>query len=131
VCDVTNEDQVKAAVERAEKRLAGWTSWSTVRSSSTKKASWICLLRSGTRQTAIHSDGDLSVHQVRARLMIEQGAGATSSTSSPPLGIRGSHAMWAIARAKADCSTYPLVAMELAEYGIRGEQPDADGYRPA
>jgi len=73
-----------------------------------------------TRQTAIILTGTFLFTKYVARLMIEQGRRATSSTSSPPLGIRGSHAMWAIARAKSGLLNFTRsVAMELAEYGIR------------
>src|SRR2546425_4726985 len=120
VCDVTNEDQVKAAVERAREAFGGVDILVNGAVIFNQKGVLDMPLAEWTRQTAIILTGTFLFTKYVARLMIEQGRKGNIINIISTAGHQGQPRNVGYCTGKSGLLNFTRsVAMELAEYGIR------------
>jgi len=120
VCDVTNEDQVKAAVERARETFGGVDILVNGAVIFNQKGVLDMPLAEWTRQTAIILTGTFLFTKYVARLMIEQGRKGNIINLISTAGHQGQPRNVGYCTGKSGLLNFTRsVAMELAEYGIR------------
>ena len=120
VCDVTNEDQVKAAVERARQAFGGVDILVNGAVIFNQKGVLDMPLAEWTRQTAIILTGTFLFTKYVARLMIEQGRKGNIINIISTAGPQGQPRNVGYCTGKSGLLNFTRsVAMELAEYGIR------------
>ena len=120
VCDVTNEEQVKAAVERARATFGGVDILVNGAVIFNQKGVLDMPLEEWTRQTAIILTGTFLFTQYVARLMIAQGRKGNIINLISTAGHQGQPRNVGYCTGKSGLLNFTRsVAMELAEYGIR------------
>lgn len=120
VCDVTNEDQVKAAVERARAAFGGVDILVNGAVIFNQKGVLDMPLEEWTRQTAVILTGTFLFTKYVARLMIEQGRKGNIINIISTAGHQGQPRNVGYCTGKSGLLNFTRsVAMELAEYGIR------------
>lgn len=120
VCDVTNEEQVKAAVERARAAFGGVDILVNGAVIFNQKGVLDMPLEEWTRQTAIILTGTFLFTKYVARLMIEQGRKGNIINIISTAGHQGQPRNVGYCTGKSGLLNFTRsVAMELAEYGIR------------
>ncbi len=120
VCDVTNEDQVKAAVERARVAFGGVDILVNGAVIFNQKGVLDMPLEEWTRQTAVILTGTFLFTKYVARLMIEQGRKGNIINIISTAGHQGQPRNVGYCTGKSGLLNFTRsVAMELAEYGIR------------
>ena len=120
VCDVTNEDQVKAAVERARQAFGGVDILVNGAVIFNQKGVLDMPLEEWTRQTAVILTGTFLFTKYVARLMIEQGRKGNIINIISTAGHQGQPRNVGYCTGKSGLLNFTRsVAMELAEYGIR------------
>ncbi len=120
VCDVTNEEQVKAAVERARQAFGGVDILVNGAVIFNQKGVLDMPLEEWTRQTAIILTGTFLFTKYVARLMIDQGRRGNIINIISTAGHQGQPRNVGYCTGKSGLLNFTRsVAMELAEYGIR------------
>jgi len=120
VCDVTDEDQVKAAVERAKEAFGGVDILVNGAVIFNQKGVLDMSLAEWTRQLAIILTGAFLFTKYVARLMIEQGRKGGIINIISTAGHQGQPRNIGYCTGKSGLLNFTRsVAMELAEYGIR------------
>ena len=120
VCDVTNEDQVKVAVERARQAFGGVDILVNGAVIFNQKGVLDMPLEEWTRQTAIILTGTFLFTKYVARLMIDQGRKGNIINIISTAGHQGQPRNVGYCTGKSGLLNFTRsVAMELAEYGIR------------
>jgi len=120
VCDVTNEDQVKAAVERAKAVFGGVDILVNSAVVFNQKGVLDMPLAEWTRQTAVILTGTFLFTKYVAQLMIDQGRKGSIINIISTAGHQGQPRNIGYCTGKSGLLNFTRsVAMELAEYGIR------------
>ncbi|HEV8711407.1 MAG TPA: SDR family NAD(P)-dependent oxidoreductase [Candidatus Binatia bacterium] len=120
VCDVTNEDHVKAAMERARQAFGGVDILVNGAVIFNQKGVLDMSLEEWTRQTAIILTGTFLFTKYVARLMIDQGRKGNIINIISTAGHQGQPRNVGYCTGKSGLLNFTRsVAMELAEYGIR------------
>ena len=120
VCDVTNEDQVKAAVERARQAFGGVDILVNGAVIFNQKGVLDMPLEEWTRQTAVILTGTFLFTKYVARLMIAQERKGNIINIISTAGHQGQPRNVGYCTGKSGLLNFTRsVAMELAEYGIR------------
>jgi len=120
VCDVTNENQVQAAVERARQTFGGVDILVNGAVIFNQKGVLDMPLAEWTHQTAIILTGTFLFTKYAARLMIEQGRKGNIINIISTAGHQGQPRNVGYCTGKSGLLNFTRsVAMELAEYGIR------------
>jgi NAD(P)-dependent dehydrogenase (short-subunit alcohol dehydrogenase family) len=120
VCDVTDEGQVKAAVERAREAFGGVDVLVNGAVIFNQKGVLDMSLEEWTRQTAVILTGTFLFTKYIARLMIDQGRKGSIINIISTAGHQGQPKNVGYCTGKSGLLNFTRsVAMELAEYGIR------------
>ena len=120
VCDVTDEDQVKATVSRAKEAFGGIDLLVNGAVIFNQKGVLDMSLAEWTRQTAIILTGTFLCTKYVAQLMIEQGRKGNIINIISTAGHQGQPRNVGYCTGKSGLLNFTRsVAMELAEYGIR------------